>query len=332
MAGTAREETNDTASIFVTPVPDSASIRRARSSGGIGRSACRPSRGPTSRIVTRPGSSGRFNGRSIAARASRRTRPRPRPGRRRRRRLATRRPPGPGPRTGGCRNRRRSRASPPGRRWAPPGRSRPARPAVASASSPEGATRFTTPHACASSTARRRPVKISSFARARPHRRASSCVPPPPGTIPTAVSGRPNTASSAATIRSHDSASSNPPPSAKPNTDAIVGMGVSRMASNIPAMRSRLRQPAARGRAGCVPSGRRRRRTRARRRRRAPRPTFVRRRRPPAGTRPRPPSAISPEMAFSASGRDSVIVATSPPTSIRTSAIVRPAARRAGGR
>src|SRR5690242_2578553 len=60
MAGTAFGETNDTASILETPVADSASISRARSSTGSGRSDWRPSRGPTSRIVTRDGRSGRI--------------------------------------------------------------------------------------------------------------------------------------------------------------------------------------------------------------------------------------------------------------------------------
>ena len=167
-----------------TPVPDSASIRRARSSGGSGRSACRPSRGPTSRIVTRFGEWRVVSTAGPARRpASRRTPPRPPPGRRRRRRpprgvlqLEARR-------AAAARSRRRSRAWPRGRR--------PARPADLGGQ-PGGASASRRrehavhePHACASSTARRRPVKISSFARATPHRRASSCVPPPPGTIPT---------------------------------------------------------------------------------------------------------------------------------------------------
>ena len=40
------------------------------------------------------------------------------------------------------------------------------------------------------------------------------CVPPAPGMMPTRISGWPNCASSAATIRSHASASSQPPPRA----------------------------------------------------------------------------------------------------------------------
>src|SRR2546426_686856 len=62
MAGTAFGETNETASIFCTPVRDSASISRMRSSTDSGGSACRPSRGPTSRTVTRSGSAGGGSG------------------------------------------------------------------------------------------------------------------------------------------------------------------------------------------------------------------------------------------------------------------------------
>ena len=50
---------------------------------------------------------------------------------------------------------------------------------------------------------------------------------PPPGKIPTLTSGSPNVASRDATIRSHASASSNPPASANPSTAAITGTGSS---------------------------------------------------------------------------------------------------------
>ena len=49
-------ETNDTASIFSSPVFDRALISRARSCGEMGSSPWRPSRGPTSRITTSAGS------------------------------------------------------------------------------------------------------------------------------------------------------------------------------------------------------------------------------------------------------------------------------------
>src|SRR6185437_14365705 len=78
-----------------------------------------------------------------------------------------------------------------------------------------------------------------------------SWVPPPPGTSPTVVSGRPSTAVSSATIRSQHRASSQPPPRAYPCTAAITGCGsastlanaarnTSRWASS-PASDSRLR-------------------------------------------------------------------------------------------
>ena len=48
---------------------------------------------------------------------------------------------------------------------------------------------------------------------------------PPPGKMPTATSGRPNTAARDATMRSHARASSKPPASAYPSTAAIAGTG-----------------------------------------------------------------------------------------------------------
>ena len=60
----------------------------------------------------------------------------------------------------------------------------------------------------------RRPVSTSSIARCLPITRASRWVPPPPGMIPSRISGWPNSADSEATIMSHASASSQPPPSA----------------------------------------------------------------------------------------------------------------------
>ena len=78
--------------------------------------------------------------------------------------------------------------------------------------------------AAASWASMRRPVSTSSIARCLPITRASRCVPPPPGMIPSVISGWPNSAVSEATIRSQSSASSQPPPRAKPETAAISGV------------------------------------------------------------------------------------------------------------
>ena len=56
-------------------------------------------------------------------------------------------------------------------------------------------------------------------------RRARRCVPPNPGITPRLISGCPNLAVSAATMRSQASASSMPPPSTKPFTAAMTGIG-----------------------------------------------------------------------------------------------------------
>ena len=90
---------------------------------------------------------------------------------------------------------------------------------------PAGASRSARPIRSASSAVTWRPVKIRSMARPGPSLRCVSWVPPPPGTSPTVVSGRPNTAVSSATIRSQHRASSQPPPRAYPCTAAITGCG-----------------------------------------------------------------------------------------------------------
>jgi hypothetical protein len=51
------------------------------------------------------------------------------------------------------------------------------------------------------------------------------CVPPPPGIRPSLISGWPKRAFSEATRRSHDIASSQPPPRQKPLIIAITGFG-----------------------------------------------------------------------------------------------------------
>ena len=62
---------------------------------------------------------------------------------------------------------------------------------------------------------------------------AAACRPRP-GKIPSWISGNPRRAPSPATRRSHASASSNPPPSAKPSIAAITGRGIDPSASNAP--------------------------------------------------------------------------------------------------
>ena len=82
------------------------------------------------------------------------------------------------------------------------------------------------------------------MARAEPIARVSRCVPPAPGMTPIRISGWPNRASSPATIRSHDIASSQPPPRAKPRTAAMSGTPIAQIrsqASNRPLGRQPLR-------------------------------------------------------------------------------------------
>ena len=55
--------------------------------------------------------------------------------------------------------------------------------------------------------------------------RGSNCVPPMPGKIPRVTSGTAKTAVSEATMKSESTASSQPPPMAKPSTAAITGTG-----------------------------------------------------------------------------------------------------------
>ena len=62
------------------------------------------------------------------------------------------------------------------------------------------------------------------MALALPTWRISRCVPPAPGMTPSLISGWPNLAVSAARMMSHIMASSQPPPSAKPATAAMVGL------------------------------------------------------------------------------------------------------------
>ncbi len=110
----------------------------------------------------------------------------------------------------------------------PPGGPPPARLAqarAASSTSSGAATRLTSPMESASSARTWRPERISSLARDDPIRRGRRWVPPPPGITPRRISGRPSRASSAQTRKSQASASSSPPPRAKPLTAAMVARG-----------------------------------------------------------------------------------------------------------
>ena len=72
-----------------------------------------------------------------------------------------------------------------------------------------------------------RPLTISSIARALPTSRASRCVPPVPGSTPSATSGRPILpASFCAMRRSAAIATSSPPPTVWPFSAAITSFGV----------------------------------------------------------------------------------------------------------
>src|SRR6266850_407987 len=90
---------------------------------------------------------------------------------------------------------------------------------------PAGTRWFTRPMAWASAAGTRRPVKIISLASGAPTMRGSNCVPPMPGKIPRVTSGTAKTAVSEATMKSESTASSQPPPMAKPSTAAITGTG-----------------------------------------------------------------------------------------------------------
>jgi hypothetical protein len=56
------------------------------------------------------------------------------------------------------------------------------------------------------------PVRVNSIALDFPTARISLCVPPPPGMVPSFISGNPNFAFLPAYIISHIKANSNPPP------------------------------------------------------------------------------------------------------------------------
>ena len=90
--------------------------------------------------------------------------------------------------------------------------------------SASGTTRATRPERSASSASIMRPVRHISMALALPMSRVRRCVPPMPGMTPSLISGWPNLALSAAMMKSHIMASSQPPPSAKPATAAIIGL------------------------------------------------------------------------------------------------------------
>ncbi len=64
---------------------------------------------------------------------------------------------------------------------------------------------------------------------ALPTARVSRCVPPAPGMTPIVISGWPNLADSEATIMSQDRATSQPAPSAQPDTAAMTGFRIVRI-------------------------------------------------------------------------------------------------------
>ena len=66
---------------------------------------------------------------------------------------------------------------------------------------------------------------ITSFARESPISRASRCVPPEPGIMPSPISGSPSCASSVQTRKSQASASSRPTPRQKPRIAHTTGFG-----------------------------------------------------------------------------------------------------------
>ena len=176
-----------------------------------------------------------------------------------------------------------------------------ARPAVASASPPAGTTRFTMPHACASSTGQAPPGEDQLLRARHADPPGEQLRPPAARHDPDARLRQAEHASSLATIRSHESASSNPPPSAKPKTDAIVGWARRGSSRTSPASaRGSASQPASSSPFRSLRSAP----TQNARSPSASRTTTQRRSSPAAGgTRAATSIAISPEIAFSASGR-----------------------------
>ncbi len=103
-------------------------------------------------------------------------------------------------------------------------RSRAPAPPAAARASPRGTTRLTSPIARASSACTARPVSTRSSARPRPTTSGSRAVPPSMRGTPHRRQNTPSTASSSITRRSHQSASSRPPATAKPEMAAITGL------------------------------------------------------------------------------------------------------------
>ncbi len=73
-----------------------------------------------------------------------------------------------------------------------------------------------------------------------PTKRVRRWVPPAPGMVPMVISGWPNLAVSAARMKSAIMASSQPPPSAKPATAAMVGLRVLARRSHFAVMKLEL--------------------------------------------------------------------------------------------
>jgi len=102
-------------------------------------------------------------------------------------------------------------------------------------SSSGGSARFTHPYRSAVAASKSSLPRMISSARLRPARRASRCVPVPPGRIPSATSGWLNTARPRAANRmSQDSVNSLPPPPTRPSITAMVAFGMVRNRSTMP--------------------------------------------------------------------------------------------------
>src|SRR5215217_4133948 len=99
-----------------------------------------------------------------------------------------------------------------------------ASPAAAARAWPSGTTRLTRPMARASAAPTTRPVRMRSMARPWPTIRGRRTVPRSTRGTPTRRLSTPKAAPSAATRRSHQRASSRPPPTAGPSTAASTGL------------------------------------------------------------------------------------------------------------
>ena len=96
------------------------------------------------------------------------------------------------------------------------------------ARAPGSASRLTSPRSCARSASIGSPVSAISIATLRGSARGSRSRPPPAANSDRLTSGMPSRAPREATIRSHASATSSPPATAKPSIAAISGLSAER--------------------------------------------------------------------------------------------------------